>query len=157
MWDRPCDPRQAAHPLRKPNAMPASHPVQLASVSSVLLIAVVVAFQTALPAGAPWGAAAFGGRVVEPQGRLPMRYRLSSAVPALVLLGLAWLVLAAGSVVGAGPVPDVVLTASLSAFSALFALNTLGNFSGKHPVERYGASLLTAALSVLCLVIAVGR
>ncbi|MCW2834618.1 MAG: hypothetical protein JWN68_2571 [Nocardioides sp.] len=137
--------------------MSSSEFIRLASVASVFLIAVVVAFQTALAAGAPWGAAAYGGRFVEGDGRLPTRYRLSSAVTALVLLAIAWLMLAAGSVIGQGPVPDLVLTASVWVLAGLFTLNTAGNLSGKHPVERFGASAFTAALTVLCIAIAAGR
>jgi len=96
-------------------------------------------------------------RFVEGQGQLPTRYRVSSAVAALALSGAAWLVLVAGSVIGRGPVPEGVLTATMWAAAALFALNTLVNLSGKHPVERFGASALTAVLTALCLVIAVGR
>lgn len=43
------------------------------------------------------------------------------------------------------------------AAAALFALNTLANLSGRHPVERIGASALTVVLTLLCLVVAVGR
>jgi hypothetical protein len=39
----------------------------------------------------------------------------------------------------------------------LFALNTLGNLSGRHPVERFGAGALTAVLTVLCIAIALAR
>ena len=94
---------------------------------------------------------------MEGKGQLPTRYRAISAVAALALSGAALLVLAAGSAIGRGPVAEGILTATMWAAAALFALTTLGNLSGKHPVERFGASALTAVLTALCLVIAVGR
>jgi hypothetical protein len=124
--------------------MPATAMVQIAAVASACLIALVVAFQLALATGARWGAAAYGGRFVQGDGRLPTRYRLSSAVAALVHSGAAWLVLVAGSAIGRGPVPEAVLTASSWALAVLFALNTLVNLSERHPVERFGAGALTA-------------
>jgi hypothetical protein len=137
--------------------MRASAVAQSAAVASACLIALVVAFQVALAAGARWGAAVYGGRFVQGEGGLPRRYRVSSAVAALALSGAAWLVLAAGSLIGRGPVPEGVLTAMMWALAVLFALNTVSNLSGKHPVERFGAGALTAVLTVLCLVIALGR
>ncbi|GEP39184.1 hypothetical protein NPS01_28470 [Nocardioides psychrotolerans] len=59
--------------------------------------------------------------------------------------------------IGRGPTAEGVLTAAMWAAATLFALNTLRNLSGKHPVERIGATALTAVLTALCLVIAVGR
>jgi hypothetical protein len=129
----------------------------LAAVASTCLITLVVAFQVALAAGAPWGAAAFGGRFVQSEGRLTPRYRVNSAVAALALTGAAWLILVAGSVIGRGPVPEKVLTATMWALAAIFALNALGNLFGRHPVERFGASALAALLTALCLVVALAR
>jgi len=60
-------------------------------------------------------------------------------------------------VIGSGPLPEAGLTATMWALAALFALNTLANLSGRHPVERFGAGALTAVLTVLCLVVALGR
>jgi len=137
--------------------LPATATVQIAAVASACLIALVVAFQVALAIGARWGPAAYGGRFVDDDGRLPTRYRVSSAIAALILSGAAWLVLVAGSAIGRGPVPERVLTATMWALVVLFALNTLANLSGKHPVERFGAGALTAVLTVLCLLIALER
>jgi hypothetical protein len=60
-------------------------------------------------------------------------------------------------VIGRGPVPKGVVTETMWAAAALFALNTLGNLSGRHAVERFGASALTAVLTMLRLVIALAR
>ena len=142
---------------RKDDLMLAPALVQIAAVSSASLIGLVIIFHVALATGAHWGSAAYGGRFVEDSGQLPTRHRATSAVAAIALLGVAWLILAAGSAFGRGPIPEGVLTLAMWAAAALFALNTLGNLSGTHPVERFGASGLTAVLTVLCLMIAVGR
>jgi hypothetical protein len=54
-------------------------------------------------------------------------------------------------------VPENVLTATMWILVVLFALNTWGNLSGKHPVERFGAGAITTLLAVLCLAIALKR
>ena len=123
---------------------------------AVALLALAAAFQVGLAAGAPWGAAAYGGRAVSADGSLPRGYRLGSGIAALVLLGAGWVVLASVSVVGRGPVAVSVLTVILWCLAALFALNTLGNARGRHPVERWGAGTVTALLAVLCALIAAG-
>jgi hypothetical protein len=38
----------------------------------------------------------------------------------------------------------------------LFAANTLGNLAGRHPAERWGMSAVTAVLTVLCALLAIG-
>ena len=131
--------------------------VEIAAAAAAGLVALAVGFQVALAAGARWGAAAYGGRFAESGGRLPPRYRLASAVAALALTVTAWLILVAGSVIGRGPVSEHFLTASMWVAAALFALNTAGNLSGKHPIERFGASTVTGGVAVLCLLIAVVR
>ncbi len=128
--------------------------VVLASLATGLL-ALSAAFQIGLAVGAPWGAAAYGGRAVSDDGTLPGRYRVGSAIAALVLLGAIWVVLAAVSVLDRGPVSSSVLTVALWCLVAIFALNTLGNARGRHPLERWGAGTVTALLTVLCALIAV--
>jgi hypothetical protein len=126
----------------------------VAAVVAAGLTVVAAAFQAALAAGAPWAAAAYGGRASLPDGRLRPRHRVSSAVTALVLLAIGWLLLLRGGVVGhdgGGP-----LTVACWAFAALFALNTLGNLAGRSPVERWGMGAVTAALTVLCVLLALG-
>jgi hypothetical protein len=68
-------------------------------VAAACLLCVVVPFQFALAAGAPWGAAAYGGRDVQDDGRLPTRYRVAGAGTAVLLTGALWLVLAAARVI----------------------------------------------------------
>ena len=131
--------------------------VPLLVVVAACLLGLVVAFQVTLAAGAPWGAFAYGGRVVQDDGRLPIRYRWSSAAAAVLLAGAAWLVLAAGGVVDRGPVPAAALEPGAWVLAGFFTLNTVGNLAGRHPVERFGAGALTAVLAVLCGVVAVLR
>lgn len=121
---------------------------------AVALLALAAAFQLGLAAGAPWGAAAYGGRAVTGDGGLPAVYRLGSGIAALMLLGAVWVVLASVSMVGSGPVSGAALTVVLWCLAALFGLNTLGNARGRHPLERWGAGTVTAFLAILCALIA---
>ena len=118
------------------------------------LLAIAAAFQLGLAAGAPWGAAAYGGRAASGGGALPGLYRLGSGIAATVLLSAIWVVLASATIVGRGPVSFTFLTFVLWCLTALFALNTVGNARGRHPVERWGAGSVTALLTVLCALMA---
>lgn len=61
----------------------------IAAIIFVLLISVVVLFQLALSAGAPWGAIAMGGRF---PGKFPTSMRIAAAVQAVILSLLALIV-----------------------------------------------------------------
>ncbi len=63
---------------------------QAAALVFAATIAVVVAFQLALALGAPWGAYAMGGTVA---GRFPPSLRVLAVVQAVLLGGLALIVL----------------------------------------------------------------
>ena len=119
------------------------------------LLVVGVVFQLGLGAGAPWGHAAYGGRAALADGRLPGRHRLMSMITAGILIGIGWVLLIRGGVVGSvSESPELSLTCW--GFAALFALNTAGNVVGRHPLERWGMGSLTASLSVLCVLLAIG-
>jgi hypothetical protein len=109
--------------------------------------------QLGLAAGAPWAAAAYGGRKSLPDGRLPAGYRVASLITAVVLLCIGGLLLARGGVLGSRAAVPAVLCWG---FAALFALNTVGNLAGRHPVERWGMGAVTACLTVLCILLALG-
>ena len=126
-------------------------------VAAACLLGVVVLFQLALAAGAPWGAAAYGGRAALDDGRLPPRYRVASAFTAVILAGALWLVLAAGAVISPTPIAENVLGVGAWVLVGLFALNTVGNLAGRHPVERWAAGGITAVLTILCAWIAAKR
>ncbi|MDQ1662953.1 MAG: hypothetical protein QOJ68_2933 [Blastococcus sp.] len=96
-----------------------------------------------------------GGRAALPDGRLPVGYRIASLFTAGALLAICWLLLLRGGVVGSAA-GSPALTVACWAFVVLFALNTVGNLAGHHPVERWGMGALTASLAVLCVLLAVG-
>jgi hypothetical protein len=98
-----------------------------------------------------------GVALKEDDGRLPTRYRVASAGTAVVLTGALWLVLAAGAVISAAPRSESLLGVGVWVLVGLFALNTVGNVAGRHPVERWGAGGITAVLTILCAWIAATR
>jgi hypothetical protein len=123
------------------------------AASSLLLLG--AAFQLGLSVGAPWAAAAYGGRAALSDGRLPSRYRAASLITALVLIAIGWLLLLRGGLVGSAS-ENSALTLACWVFAALFAVNTVGNLAGRHPLERWGMGALTACLTVLCVLLAIG-
>ncbi|NYJ07060.1 hypothetical protein [Petropleomorpha daqingensis] len=125
------------------------------AIAACVLLLLAAAFQLALGAGAPWAAAAYGGRAAQPDGRLPSRHRAASLATAVVLVAIGWLLLLRGGVVGTAS-ENSALTVACWAFAALFAVNTLGNLAGRHPLERWGMGALTACLTVLCVLLALG-
>jgi len=133
-----------------------THPVTegLAFAGCVLLL-LGAAFQLALSAGAPWASAAYGGRAALADGRLPSRYRAASLITAVVLVAIGWLLLLRGGVVGSAS-GNSALTVACWGFALLFAVNTVGNLAGRHPLERWGMGALTACLTVLCVLLAIG-
>src|SRR3954469_15089747 len=72
------------------------------AIAACGLLLLAVAFQLGLSAGAPWAAAAYGGRAARPDGRLPGRYRVASLIAAAVLVVIGWVLLLRGGVLGAG-------------------------------------------------------
>jgi hypothetical protein len=125
------------------------------AIAACGLLIVGAAFQLGLGSGAPWAAAAYGGRAALSDGRLPTRYRAASLVTAAVLIAISWLLLLRGGVVGSAS-ENSALTPACWVCAALFAVNTLGNLAGRHPLERWGMGTLTACLTVLCVLLAVG-
>jgi hypothetical protein len=125
------------------------------AIAACGLLLVGAAFQLGLSAGAPWAAAAYGGRAALPDGRLPGGYRAASLITAGVLLAVGWLLLLRGGVVGSAA-QSPALAAACWGFALLFAVNTLGNLAGRHPVERWGMGPLTGCLTVLCVLLAIG-
>ena len=74
----------------------------------------------------------------------------------MALTAALWVVLAAGSFVSQGSVSDSALTVVLWVLACLFVINTVGNLAGEHPLERWGAGTVTALLTALCVVLALG-
>ena len=106
----------------------------VAAAVAYFLLAGAACFQGALALGAPWARCAYGGRAATDAGRLPTRLRLMSGCTVLLLA-------VAGYVVHVDVAPLLWLCAGL------FAVNTVGNLAGKHPVERWGMSAATLALA----------
>jgi hypothetical protein len=123
------------------------------AVTACGLLLLGAAFQLALSAGAPWAAAAYGGRAALPDGRLPVGYRIASLFTSAVLIAIGWLLLLRGGVVGSAS-GSRALGVACWGFVVLFALNTAGNLAGRHPVERWGMGSLTASLAVICALLA---
>ena len=63
---------------------------EVAAIVFCVLTSVIVVFQLALAAGAPWGQVAMGGKY---PGRFPRQLRIAAVVQALVLVGLGVVVL----------------------------------------------------------------
>ena len=125
------------------------------AVAACGLLLLTAAFQLALSAGAPWAAAAYGGRAVQYDGRLPSRHRAASLITAVVLIAIGWLLLLRGGVMGSAS-ENSALAVMCWVFAVLFGVNTLGNLAGRHPAERWGMGALTACLTVLCVLLALG-
>ena len=105
------------------------------------LLALAAVFQTALALGAPWGAAAYGGRVARPDGTLPAGYRVSSAFTVAVLAAAGWFA-------------HTDIDPALWAFAALFLVNTAANLGARHSLERWGMSAVTLSLAACYLALA---
>jgi hypothetical protein len=108
----------------------------LAATIAALLIGIVVVFQVALVAGAPWGAAAWGG---QHPGRLPGRLRVASAISAIVLVALAFLVLTAAGLVDTPPPVEPWLLPATWGATGYFVIGGLVNLISRSRVERLWA------------------
>lgn len=125
---------------------PAQRRLAVAAASG---FALVTAFQVALAAGAPLGAAAWSG--AHP-GRLPDDLRVASSVSAVVWLLAALVVLARG---GAGVrLPARVGRTGVRTLAGLLGLGAVMNAASSSPWERFGWAPFTLALLVLCVLLA---
>ena len=123
-----------------------------AALLAVALLGVITAFHLALTLGAPWGAAAWGGRS---PGVLPTRLRIASGVVAVVVYPLLMALLLAS----AWLIDDEWLPADRTliawVLASLMGVGALMNFASRSRPERnWGAVALTIALC--CVVIALG-
>lgn len=120
------------------------------AVIAASLLAIISLFQIALAAGAPWGAASWGGRH---PGKLPTGYRIGSAVAGLLFYpAIAFLVLGSGGVLG-DETPGLG-EAGLWVLTGLFGLSTVINLLSPSKVERVWAPValvLTACVLFLAI------
>jgi hypothetical protein len=125
---------------------------EIAVVISVVALAAVGLFQIGLALGAPMGEYAFGG---QNPGRLPMRYRVASAISVLVYLGIA------GHYLAQIGVFETLLSPSLNSIAnwALVGFNALGlimNSISRSVKERKMWVPVLLLMLVCSLVIALG-
>jgi hypothetical protein len=119
----------------------------LAAIVATGLFFAMSAFQMALAVGAPLGDHVLGGRF---PWTLPARLRLFSGIAALLLLGLAGVVLARAAIIGWPAGIAGVLGPASWVVPAFLVINTLGNLASKSRLERTAFAATTAALAVLC-------
>lgn len=105
---------------------------------TLALLAGIGTFQLALVAGAPWGAAAWGGQAT---GVLPPSLRVASTVSVLVYVGLA-------AIVTTDRLRPIVRRRLLTGASLIMGLGTVMNLATPSPVERLWTPV-AAALAVL--------
>jgi hypothetical protein len=122
---------------------------QLAAIAYALVTAPVVGFQLALALGAPWGAYAMGGAF---PGQLPAALRVAAMVQALVLAGLAAIVLAAAGLVGWALVAELPWLIWVPV--AVSAVGVLLNASTRSRGERRVWLPVTLALLACSLIVA---
>lgn len=121
------------------------------AIVAATLLGVIAIFQLALAAGAPWGAASWGGRH---PGKLPTGYRIGSAIAGLFFYpAVALMVLDAAGVIGdeAGSGGG----AGLWVLTGLFGLSTVINLISPSKVERIWAPV-ALVLTVCCATLAIG-
>jgi hypothetical protein len=104
---------------------------------ALTLLAGLGAFQVSLVAGAPWGAAAWGGQA---PGVLPTSLRVASAVSVLAYGGLA-------AIVVSDRLGPTVRRRVVTGASLLMVLGTVANLVSQSPVERLWAPV-AATLAV---------
>ena len=120
------------------------------AVIAATLLAIISVFQIALAAGAPWGAASWGGRH---PGKLPTGYRIGSAIAGLFFYpAVAVFVLDIAGVLGEDR--SNVGVAGLWVLTGLFGLSTVINLISPSKVERIWAPValvLTTCFAVLAI------
>jgi len=122
-----------------------------AQIATVLLV-VLTLFQLTLAAGAPWGAAAYGGGW---PGVLPKGLRINSLVFGLVIYPLIILyVLDAGGVVTSDWLPGS-RTIVLWVLVVFFGVGSVANFASRSKVERWWGPV-ALIVGICCAVLAVG-
>lgn len=119
-------------------------------ITAAALFTGFAGFQTALALGAPWGDHVWGGAFTD---QLSVGMRLASAAAAVVLLGMATVVLAR-----AGAIRRFrewrPLTGVTWGVAGYMALNTVGNLASQSDLERYLFGNATLVMAVLTAFVA---
>ncbi len=140
---RPVVTRVAAPVL---NAQPAEHGDRRTATLLATGLGAVSVFQLSLAAGAPWGAAAWGG--ADP-GQLSAELRVASAFAACF-----WLLAALTALARAGmtsPVPYAFSRRGTWGLTALLALGAVMNAASQSRWERFGWAPIVLVLAALSL------
>jgi hypothetical protein len=123
----------------------------LAVLAYVMATIVVVGFQLALAAGAPWGELAMGGRY---PGRFPAPMRVLAVIQAAILAGLALVVLDAAGVVDLGWTESLPWLAWVPVVFA--GLSVAVNAASRSPRERRLWVPVGLVLLVSSAIVAIG-
>jgi hypothetical protein len=125
--------------------------METAAVIAVALLSVILGFQAALALGAPWGAAAWGGRH---PGVLPTGLRIASTIAAIAVYPLIiGIVLASADLIDVDWLPAGA--GAMWLLTGVFALGVLANGASPSRVERMWAPV-SAVIAICCAVIAAG-
>ena len=109
----------------------------------------VIAFQLALAAGVPWGAYAMGGAF---PGRFPMEMRVAAAVQALVLAGMAAIVLSRAGLLMPGWRPARGMAWVVVAVAAIsLVLNLITPSQGERAIWAPVALLMLVSSAVVAI------
>ncbi len=125
---------------------------QSAATLVTIGLLVLIAFQAALAAGAPWGRAAWGGKH---HGVLPRNLRIGSAM-AVVVWALVALVILDRAGMPIIDLPDQISYWGTWLLVPLLVLGAIMNAASSSPYERYGWGPLAAVMALLTLVVALG-
>jgi hypothetical protein len=123
---------------------------QGAAVAATVGFAGLALFQLLLAAGAPFGAAAWGGTT---NGQLPANLRVGSGI-AIVVYGVAAAVILVRAASNVRFIPRAVARVGSWVLVALLTLGALANFASQSPWERFVLGPVTLLLAGLCLVVA---
>lgn len=121
----------------------------IVALAFVAVLALLVAFQVALAAGAPWGRLAWGGQHPDV---LPTGYRVASAVSVLVYGFLALVALDLAGVVD--PFPNSFSRVAMWVIFAVLALGVVMNAISRSRPERWVMTPVALVLAVLALLVA---
>lgn len=125
-------------------------PAPVAAVVALVVFGALICFQVALALGAPWGRAAYGG---QRPGTLPVHFRISSAVAALVWTGIALVVARQGTLPVWAPLPDSWLPVAIWVVVGLLTVAVVLNAVSRSVVER--AIWIPASLVLLAATLTV--